>query len=192
MNRRGYRSTRSPSPLWVRTAVMILLLFFLFLAFMTIFRRGAAPELDPSVRTSDDIVAELTDASSPAVSPTYRETPRGIPESAMLTAVSSSSGSAVAKRVFENNFFTHTILANNLPTPDETHFHYQAWLIRPYPFDFFETSPLVHNADGSWGMIWVGDAGETYDEFVEILVTLESVNDFDENPSAEQVLKGRF
>ena len=159
---------------------------------MTIFRRGAAPESDPSVRTSDDIVAELTDASSPAASSAYRETPRGIPESATLAAVSSGSGSAVAKRVFENDFYTHTILANGLPTLDETRFRYQAWLIRPYPFDFFETSPLVHNADGSWGMIWVGDAGETYDEFVEILVTLESVNDFDENPSAEQVLKGRF
>ncbi len=192
MNRRGYRSSKLTSPLWVRTAVIILLLFFLFLAFMTIFRRGAALESDPSIRTSDDIVAELTDASLPAASPAYRETSRGIPESAVLVAVASGSGSAVAKRVFENNFYTHTILAKDLPTLDETHFRYQAWLIRPYPFDFFETSALVHNADGSWGMIWVGDEGETYDEFVDILVTLESVSDFDENPSAEQVLKGSF
>lgn len=191
MNRRGYRHTRS-APLWVRTAAIILLLFFLFLAFMTIFRRGSFTEPDVSTRTSDDIVAELTDASVSTSATPRRETPRGIPESTTLLAVSGTSGSAIAKRVLENNFFTHTILAQGLLPIDESRFRYQAWLIRPYPFDFFETSALVHNADDSWGMIWVGDAGETYDEFVEVLITREPIDDFDENPSADQVLKGSF
>lgn len=191
MNRRGYRHTRS-SPLWVRTAAIILVLFFLFIAFMAIFRRGGAIRLDSFVRTSDDIVAELTDASVSTSATPRRETPRGIPESATLLSVSGASGSAIAKRVFEDDFFTHTILALGLSPVDESRFRYQAWLIRPYPFDFFETSALVHNADDSWGMIWVGDIGETYDEFVEVLVTREPIDDFDENPSANQVLKGSF
>lgn len=190
MNRRGYRHTRS-APLWVRTAAIILLLFFLFLAFMTIFRRGSFTEPDVSTRTSDDIVAELNASVSTSAVP-RRETPRGIPESTTLLAVSGTSGSAIAKRVLENNFFTHTILAQGLLPIDESRFRYQAWLIRPYPFDFFETSALVHNADDSWGMIWVGDAGETYDEFVEVLITREPIDDFDENPSADQVLQGSF
>lgn len=191
MNRR-YRRAQPTAPMWVRTAMVILIIFFLFLAAMAVFRRGGPVDTSSNVRTSDDIVAELTQDSSASEVIEIRETPRGIPESATLSALSGATGTAVAKRVFENNFFTHTILAQDLPAIDASKFHYQGWLIRPYPFDFFETSGLVHNVDGSWGMIWVGDVGETYDEFTEVLITREPNNDFDENPSADQVLKGRF
>jgi len=192
MNRRKYRSTRSTTPAWVRTTMIILGIFFLFLAFVAIFRRQGPADVSSSVRSSDDIVAELIQDSAKVQGTSPRETPRGIPESTVLLSVSGGSASATAKRVFENNLFTHTILGQDLPLIDEGKFHYQAWLIRPYPFDFFDTSPLIHNADGSWGMIWVGSPGEAYDDFIEVLVTREPIGDFDENPSTDQILKGAF
>jgi len=193
MSQRRYRSVRPTAPAWVRTAVIMLGIFFVFLAFVALFRRQDSTNPETFIRTSDDIVAELTEdgVATQKVAPT-RETSRGIPESAPLLDVSGGSGSAIAKRVFENGFFTHTILARSLPLIETSSFHYQAWLIRPYPFDFFETSRLVYNADGSWGMIWTGETGKTYDEFIEVLITLEPNNDFDENPSANQILKGAF
>jgi len=192
MNRRRYNSKYNSTPVWVHTALVVLIIFFLFIAAVTIFRSRGGLREEVQLQTSDDIVEELTLETSQDISVSTSETPRGIPQSAQLADLSGGIASAITKRVFENGFFTHTILANDLQLIDESKFHYQAWLMRPYPFDFFATTKLVHNVDGSWGMIWVGEPGETYDDFVEVLITLEPSDDFDENPSANQILKGSF
>lgn len=191
MNRRSYKNRKKSAPAWVRTGLFILGVFFLFVAGVTLFRTGADPREEKVIQTSDDIVATLTETSDLTSNPA-RETSRGIPEDVVLLSVTGNGAHAVAKRVVENGVFTHTVLANGLPGINQEEYQYQAWLVRPYPFDFFQTSTLVYNADGSWGMIWVGDAGKTYDEFVDVLITREPVNDFDEYPSSEQVMKGSF
>ncbi|MBI2484798.1 hypothetical protein HYW18_01455 [Candidatus Uhrbacteria bacterium] len=187
--RQEYRGTSARTPVWVTTGLTLLAILFVFVIGVAIFRR-APPQEEERIPRADDIVSELTE-TSPEDTATRRETPRGIPETAELTAVGDTGASATAKRVFENGFFKHTVLARGLPDMDTTRFQYQAWLIRPYPFDFISTGTLVHNADGSWGMLWVGEPGETYDDFLQVLVTLEP-KDYDENPSANQVLKGSF
>ena len=191
MKRGPYNKRKQKAPAWVRTGLFILCVFFLFIAGVTLFRTGRVAVEEKVIQSSDDIVATLIETNVPAMAP-VRETSRGIPEDAILLSVTGNGAHAVAKRVFENGFFTHTILANGLPGINQEQFQYQAWLVRPYPFDFISTSILVYNANGSWGMIWVGDVGKTYDEFVDVLITREPVNDFDEYPSTEQILKGSF
>lgn len=189
---RGYSSKSNTAPVWVQTALAILVILFLFIIAVTIFRSRANSKEEKQIPTSDDMVEELVQDASSESAMRVKETSRGIPDNTELADVSGGAASAVSKRIFENGFFTHTILANGMPAIDTGKFHYQAWLVRPYPFDFFETSEMSLNADGSWGMIWVGESGETYDEFVDVLITLEPNDDFDDNPSAEQVLKGSF
>lgn len=191
MKRSAYRYRQPTAPMWVRTAVWLLVVFFVFLALVAVFRRGGGRRVESEVRTSDTIVAELTEGVR-AETPIKKETSRGIPESTSLSDVSGGPARAVAKRVVENGQFTHTILAQDLPAIDEVQLHYQGWLIQPYPFDFFATGKLVHNVDGSWGMVWSGRPGETYDGFTDVLITREPNHDFDENPSAEHVLEGAF
>jgi hypothetical protein len=193
MNRnRVYSSRQNKTPVWVHTALALLIILFLFVVAVTIFRNGSGASDDEQILTSDDIVDRVTQEVSVIQTETLGETSRGIPDETTLLDASGGQASAVAKRIFENGFFTHTILANGLPAIDANLYHYQAWLECSYPFDFFATSRLVLNADGSWGMIWMGQRGETYDDFVEVLVTLEPNDDFDENPSSKHVLKGNF
>ncbi|KKW44949.1 MAG: hypothetical protein UY95_C0012G0004 [Parcubacteria group bacterium GW2011_GWA2_56_7] len=182
-----YDHRRRVIPLWTRTAFIILALFFLFLAGLAQFRREDPASEEPEIPTADEIIASL----APTADGEDHPTPRGIPEEAQLYGVGEQEVSGVAKRVFENDVYMHTILAYGLPEIDATQFRYQGWIIRRFPLDFIPTERLVHNEDGSWGMIWVGRFGETYDEFVEVLVTLEP-EDADENPSIEHVLNGSF
>jgi hypothetical protein len=190
MTRDSYRRTSSSAPVWVTTGLMLLALLFLFVVGVAIFRRAAPPEKE-DIQSADEIVSSLTQQTGGDRQMPVRETPRGIPETAELLGVRDANVSATAKRVFENSSFKHTVLARGLPDIDATRFQYQAWLIRSYPFEFISTGSLVHNEDGSWGMLWIGESGETYDEFIQVLVTLEP-KDYDENPSANQILKGSF
>lgn len=177
-------------PGWLDTALLVMGISFVFVVGVTFFRR-LKPDVTPLVAPSaQEIVESLTEPTSAAQGVLSR-TPTEAPQTITLSGISATSAFAVAKRVVRDGVFTHTILAQGLPDIDAGREHYQAWLVRPYPFEFFATGRLVFNADGSWGMLWDGESGKTYDEFVEVLVTREP-NDFDDNPSANQVLKGMF
>lgn len=192
MEKHLYRGGYHVTPMWVRTALIILFLFFLFVGAVALFRGKELFVPLEDVQTSDAIVEELTRTYTDTKDSITRETPRSIPEATTLEGVVSLGAHATAKRVFENGRYTHTILAQWIPDINESTFHYQGWLIRPYPFDFIATSQLIRNADGTWGMIWIDETGESYDAFIDVLVTREPNNDFDENPSSVQILRGSF
>lgn len=192
MGKHSYRGGYRVTPMWVRTALIILILFFVFVGAVAIFRGKESYIPLKDVQSSDAIVEELTRTYTDTQSSITHETPRSIPESTTMEGVLTSGARATTKRVFENGKYTHTILAQWVPDIDESVFHYQGWLIRPYPFDFVATSRLIRNADGTWGMIWIDETGESYDAFVDVLVTREPNNDFDENPSSVQILRGSF
>lgn len=97
-------------------------------------------------------------------------------------------GLAIASREVADHIFHHTIVAH-LSDPAEG-FHYQSWLVRDEPFDFFTTGSMVKNADGTFALVWDGSAGKDFEDYKQIVITLEKDGE-DTGPSTH-ILEGAF
>lgn len=95
---------------------------------------------------------------------------------------------AVASRAVDDHTFHETIVAHLSP-PSDGH-HYQTWLVRDQPFDFFATGSMTPNADGTYALIWDGEQGKDFQDYDRVVVTLE-VDGGDPGPSGH-VLEGTF
>lgn len=67
---------------------------------------------------------------------------------------------------------------------------YEAWAVRPLPYEYFSLGEMVTNELGEFTARWVGEKDATVDDYTRIVVTLEKK---DGNPDpGEQVIKGVF
>lgn len=110
-----------------------------------------------------------------------------VPENAdkiTLNDVSNKGGTGVATRSFENNRFSHSVMA---ALPDlETGTYYEAWLVRENPADTVSTGKL-RQAKGGWILEY--STGKNLTDHAKVMVTLEKVND--QKPETT-ILEGQF
>ncbi len=96
-------------------------------------------------------------------------------------------GLAVASREIQDHVFQHTVVAHLSPPGDG--FHYEGWLLRNEPFDFFDTGTMDENADGTYALVWAGPFNKDFKDYTEVVVTIE--RDGDTGPNLH-VLEGEF
>ena len=109
-------------------------------------------------------------------------------DKAELKDVSGGNASGMATRKFEDEKFTHTVLAD-LPDPEEGSF-YEGWLIRGEEgvddYSFISTGKLKI-AKG--GYLLEFNSGNDFSDYSKVVVSLEKVADI--NPE-RQILEGEF
>ena len=109
-------------------------------------------------------------------------------DKAELKDVSGGSASAIAIRKFENNKFTHSILAD-LPDPEAGSF-YEGWLVRGEEgsdnFSSF-SSGRMRLAKGGWMLEF--ESSTDYSDYNKVVVTSEKVAD---KTPEKHILEGSF
>ena len=96
-------------------------------------------------------------------------------------------GLAVASREIQDHVFHHTVVAHLSPPPEGM--HYEGWLLRDEPFDFFATGTMDANADGTYALVWDGPFNKDFKDYTKIVVTIE--RDGESGPNLH-VLEGEF
>ena len=99
-----------------------------------------------------------------------------------------------ARRQFSEGIFNINVSAS-LSEPDKTQednrkMYYEAWMVRPTPFDYISIGELKIDAEGKFAVLWSGARGESFFDYSKIIVTLE-VDDGDDSP-AQNILSGEF
>ncbi len=109
-------------------------------------------------------------------------------DKAILKDVSGGMASGIATRRFEDNQFSHAVLAD-LADPEAGSF-YQAWLIRGKEgdLDFAQLSTgKLRIAKGGWLLEY--QSKTNYSDYNDVLVSLEKI--FDQTPESH-ILEGSF
>ncbi|MBP7006422.1 hypothetical protein KBB27_04865 [Patescibacteria group bacterium] len=109
-----------------------------------------------------------------------------VPEAALFGPDGSSG---VARRSEAGGVFSIAVRAD-LPEIDRTSMHYEGWLLRKSPYDFFSFGEMVTDDEGMFIVSWEGKQGDLYVDYNEVIVTRE-VSDGNPDPSTH-VLKGVF
>ncbi len=139
-------------------------------------------------QTPNIVEAEPTNGSSVVTLNPADEAPiRRNREEATLYNVD-GVGLAVASREVQDHIFHHTVVAHLSDLPDGI--HYQGWLVRDEPFDFFTTGSMEKNADGTYALVWDGALGKDFQDYNQVVITQE-VDGGDAGPSLH-VLEGKF
>lgn len=164
-------------------AAVALVCFGLFAFGIYLFRfaKDAKPEGSDAVRASEDANVPAFTATIPGANGQDRE--------AELLDVSGGTAFGIATRGMEDNMFTLAVKAS-LPEIDREKFFYEGWLVRKVPYDFFSTGEMVTNALGEFVLEWVGESGKNYNDFTEVIMTLEA-RDGNRAP-AQHILEGEF
>ena len=144
--------------------------------------RAHRPATDTTVETPENTIVNLLEPGSDNA-PVARSR-----EETNLIDVRGGSSWAVASRQIEDSVFRHTIVAS-LPELAEG-YTYEGWLLKEEPFTFFSTGTFQPNADGTFGLVFEGTRGKDYEEYTQVIVTLEPIDE-DAAP-AEHVLEGEF
>lgn len=148
----------------VKTGAIVLVLFLIFVFGVKWFRG------QPIEAPSDLHTISLEDVSGAV--PVLEFDPLTKQESVDLSDVAGGSSSGIATREIEDGLFRHVVKSNLPDINEETHF-YEGWLVRPLPFDFFSTGSMVHNEDGQFVLEWFGGAGEKYEDYTKVVITIE-------------------
>ncbi|MBI4599125.1 hypothetical protein HY734_02950 [Candidatus Uhrbacteria bacterium] len=138
-------------------------------------------------RNATSAVAE-SEASLPSVE--FAATSFPPSDEAVLWDVSGGASEGRMTRGVAEGVVSYTI-GVSLPTPDEASgMFYEAWLVRPLPYDFFSLGALSRDVDGFFVLVWSGEPGKDYAGYAEVVITWELP---DGNPApSEHVLEGAF
>lgn len=178
------KKKQSSSILW--TIIAVLLLIGIFVYSVYIFRQ-------PKEETAIEIVEQLDDSLIPDADSALRAR-RALDlesQSAVLKPVSSRGGSGEVKRgEKDDNYYLEieTDLAGD--SIDREVWEYKVWLLRPVPYDFFATGPMLTNDLGLFVHEWEGESGKDYSDYTRVIITLEK-KEGDGGPN-ERIFEGEF
>ena len=162
---KGGRSSHSSGKqtlTWVVIGVFVLL----FIVSVFWFRGSKKKAADANVPVTQD--AASADTTSSTVAPIV------LGSTATLLGVSSGKPIGMATRsVVDNVFHLNTSVA--LPGIDPTTQFYEAWLVRPVPYDFLPAGVFVTNNSGAFVLDWNGVAGKSYQDYSQMVVTLQMI-----------------
>lgn len=126
----------------------------------------------------------VSDNASASVIPSSLSNP-----DAALIGVSSQKPVGTAVRAMVNNLF-HLNMSVTLPGIDRESQLYQAWLVRPVPYDYVSAGELMTNDLGAFILDWNGLVDKDYSGYTNLVITLQ-VRGGDEGPQAH-VVEGEF
>ena len=109
-------------------------------------------------------------------------------DKAELKDVSGGSSSAIATRKYENNKFSHSVLAD-LPDPEQGSF-YEGWLVRGEEGeDNFSVISTVKMSLAKGGYLLEFESNNDYSDYNKVVITLEKVAD---KLPEKHILEGSF
>ena len=161
------------------TAALIVALLGVFAASVYYFRKSSG---DESVESVDSIVDVLV--PTPMAVPAKTDS-----REATLHDLTGQGSSGTATRGMKDDHFYHTIKAT-LPGIDRASQMYEAWLVRPVPYDYFSTGEMVTNEAGEFVLEFNGDPRGEYGAYTQVVITLEA-KDGNADP-ALHVMEGEF
>lgn len=112
----------------------------------------------------------------------------GNPDATMI-GVSSQKPVGTAVRTMANNLF-HLNMSTTLPGIDRESQYYQAWLVRPVPYDYVSAGELMTDDLGSFVLDWNGLVDKNYSGYTNLVITLQARGG-DEGPQGH-VAEGEF
>lgn len=105
----------------------------------------------------------------------------------VLVATGDTVGEARRGKKDDRYFFE---LKSMLPEIDRDVFFYEAWLVRPIPYDFFSVGEMVTNDDGDFVVEWEGENGVEYSGYVEVVITRQEYEG--STDPQEHIVEGEF
>lgn len=179
----GLRQNAKQMRMWFVVGGLVLL----FVVSMFVFRSKkyekpvVAPEVLSASDTSTKMIGELTNTN------------------ATLIGVSSNNSVGTAVRTLATGIF-HLNISANLPGIDRESQFYQAWLVRPVPYNYVPAGEFVTNDLGVFVLDWnglsdksggagPGSAGD-YSDYTNLVITLQARNG-SPDPQAH-IAKGSF
>lgn len=115
-----------------------------------------------------------------------RETP-----TASLHGINGSNATGTVRRLWKDGRYSVDVETSIVNTSiDRSLFAYEAWLIRPVPYDFLSIGDMVSNEVGFFVTQWQGGAGQDLRDYTQVLITKEAK---DGNPEpGEKIMEGEF
>lgn len=92
---------------------------------------------------------------------------------ATLIGVSSNKPVGTATRSIANGVF-HLNMSATLPGIDRESQVYQAWLVRPVPYDYISAGEFVTNDLGAFVLDWNGLSDKDYSGYKDLVITLQA------------------
>lgn len=92
---------------------------------------------------------------------------------ATLVGVSSNKSVGTAARSIANGVF-HLNMSAALPGIDRESQFYQAWLVRPVPYDYVSAGEMVTNDLGTFVLDWNGSSDKDYSGYTDLVITLQA------------------
>lgn len=117
--------------------------------------------------TASNVVSNV---DSTAAIPTSLSNP-----DATLIGVSSNKPVGTATRTISNALF-HVSMHATLPGIDRASQFYEAWLVRPVPYDYVSAGEMVTNDLGSFVLDWNGASDKDYSGYTDLVITLQARN----------------
>lgn len=152
-----------------KTKVLLPLLVVSLVAGYFLFRKPQVPQVGQNETNESVFVSAEMEKAFNVVIPDNAET-------AKLVAVTGGSGSAVATRLFENNSFTHVVLAD-LPDPEINTF-YQGWLARGIAGEpNFEIVSTGEMSMVKGGYLLEFTSSTNYSDYSKVIITKETTRD---------------
>ncbi|MBI5369757.1 hypothetical protein HZA85_00995 [Candidatus Uhrbacteria bacterium] len=149
------------------TGLVVLGLFIIFVIAVLRFRH--TPEVTSSVQTPSIAQVFRPDPVSQAVVNDAIDTQS---REATLRLLSGSSVGTVHRGTKDERYFLE--ITSDLPMIDREQQHYEGWLLRPIPYDFFSVGEMVTDDEGRFIVQWQGEEDKDYSGYVQVIVTLQS------------------
>lgn len=109
--------------------------------------------------------------------------------SATLIGLTSNKPVGTATRSLVTSLF-HLSMSVTLPGIDRASQFYQAWLVRPVPYDYVSAGELITNDLGTFILDWNGLADKDYSGYTNLVITLQARGG-DEDPQGH-IAEGGF
>lgn len=176
------RHRRRTGPL-LGTGAVLVLLIGVFVLSVYLFRK-------PDVKRADaNAVNSIADVLTPTPLAFSGSTSSAQSKMAALASVSGSSDSGTATRGTKDGQYYFSIKAA-FPDIDREAFAYEAWILRPIPYDYLSVGEMETNDDGEFVLEWSATSGKDYTAYTEVVITLEP-KDGNPDPSGH-VFEGAF
>lgn len=108
---------------------------------------------------------------------------------ATLLGLSSHKPIGTATRAIVNGLF-HMSMSATLPGIDRASQFYQAWIVRPVPYDYVSVGELITNDLGAFVLDWNGSSDKDYSGYTDLVITLQARGG-DADPQTH-VVEGEF
>lgn len=92
---------------------------------------------------------------------------------ATLLGLSTHKPVGTATRAIVNGLF-HMNMSATLPGIDRASQFYQAWIVRPVPYDYVSAGEMVTNDLGSFVLDWNGSSDKDYSGYTDLVITLQA------------------